>query len=198
MDNHHDIRLPNFLAEHLEAVCEFSTSKLTMQGGEHFIKLNNPYARHKYYLRNCRLNDSQFEEFQIFFKARRGRYFSFRLQDFADYKSNKQVIGIGNGINKEFKLTKIYDDGFAFYERKINLLNYESLELYNGGERILAFSFDQATSIISLPEVLKEKEQLIATFTFDVKVRFNSDSYKYVFNRDGSISLEELEIEEVF
>src|SRR5512134_2143603 len=53
----------------------------------------------------------QVAELIAFFRARRGRAHGFRFKDWTDYQATAQVIGTGNGSNKNFQLVKNYVSG---------------------------------------------------------------------------------------
>ncbi|BDU60657.1 hypothetical protein FLA4_10670 [Candidatus Rickettsia kotlanii] len=61
----------------------------------------------------------EFEQFNSFFKARRGSNFALKFRNYADYRGINEVIAKRNGNLNKFQLRKIYSDPIAPYERVI-------------------------------------------------------------------------------
>jgi uncharacterized protein (TIGR02217 family) len=121
-----------------------------------------------------------------FFEARRGRLHGFRFRDPADFKSCSpsatpspldQAIGVGNGTNKQFQLTKIYADAAASYSRVISKPIIGSVRVAVGGVELAAtgFSVDGATGLVTLNMAPAAGVSVRAGFSFDTPARFDTD-----------------------
>lgn len=124
-----------------------------------------------------------------FFEERRGRLYGFRWRDRTDYSSAAfgqiitpfdQVIGIGDGTNKIFQLTKTYGRDFAPYRRIIEKPVLASIRIALDGQEVLPdqnLSFDAATGGVTFPDALIPAigQVITAGFEFDVPVRFDRD-----------------------
>ncbi len=191
--NFQDIRLPVFMEAFAVGSPIFAAcSALTMSGRE-VRRLESEAARQKYILKNCRLSYLQFEQFNNFFRARRGSCFSFRFRDYADYKVEKQVIAVGDGRAKQFLLVKLYDDQVSPYCRRITKPVVGTVKIYLDNVLIDA-DINYLEGIISLKEPLIQGQTLSADFIFDLMVRFSANSFSYNYCSDGSVELENIRL----
>ncbi len=183
----HDVNLPDFLALYAKGGPIFSTNIIQTQSGRE-VRIPNKYqAIHQYVITDCYLNQKQFEEFNSFFRARFGMTYGFRLKDYSDYMCNSQKIEVDN--NNKFQLIKTYSDEISPYTRIITKPIDVKIDMQN--------DIDYTTGIGILKNPLKNGEKLIATFTFDVPVRFNNEQFKYSFQPDGTIMIYDLLLIEV-
>ena len=194
--NYHDISLPKFIEIFVVGRFEFATSYVSTLSGREVIKLDREDAKQKYLVKNCRLSQAEFEQFNNFFRARRGRQFAFRFRDYSDYNVNKQFIAKGDGRCLEFQLFKLYDDPIAPYVRNITKPVKDSIKLYINDKEAEAL-IDYNTGVIQLNSLLLQDQVLVADFMFDIAVRFNHDSFEYIYSKDGSIELSTIELVEV-
>lgn len=73
--NFHDIRMPEFIESFAVGKTEFSTSYAITKSGREVRHLDRNYGYQKYLIKNARLSNYEFEQFNSFFKARRGSNF---------------------------------------------------------------------------------------------------------------------------
>jgi len=88
-----------------------------------------PQGRHEYDVVYAVKDQATIETLLAFFHAVKGRSIGFRFKDFADYKScsvnstpsfiDQPLIGLTNGINRDFQLTKTYVTGTSSTSRMI-------------------------------------------------------------------------------
>jgi len=194
--NFHDIRTPEFIESFAIGKPEFSTSHAITKSGREARHLDRNYGCQKYLIKNARLSSTEFEQFNSFFKARRGSNFAFRFKDYADYKVTNGMIAKGNGNSNKFQLKKIYSDAIAPYERVITKPVNNSVTLYINNVRTMGI-VDYNDGMVTLPNPLGQDATLTADFTFDVAVRFSADSFEYSYCSDGSIALSDIELIEV-
>jgi uncharacterized protein (TIGR02217 family) len=124
-----------------------------------------------------------------FFEERRGRFYSFRWRDHADWKSCApqatptaldQPIGTGDGTLASFQLKKTYGGAHAPWHRDIKKpVEGTVLVAIAGVEKTpgVHFTADPATGLVQfLPgSVPAAGETVTAGFEFDVPVRFDTD-----------------------
>lgn len=193
--NFHDVSLPRFIEIFAIGKPEFTTSCATTLSGREARRSDRESARQKYIIKNCRLSESQFNQFNNFFRARRGRNFAFRFRDYADYKVSNQLIATGKNI-QEFSLFKLYEDAVAPYYRIITKPVVGSVKLYIDNNPAEA-NIDYNNGKVQLATQLAVNQSLTADFKFDVPVRFCEDSFEYNHFADGSIELSKVELIEV-
>ena len=194
--NHHEIRLPEFMCLFITAKPEFLTHVAETISGRNCRFLSREKNLQRYSITNCRVNYEQFEQFNNFFKGRRGQYYSFRLRDLADCKVTKQLIAIGDGNGREYQLYKLYPDPINPYKRPTKKLVENTVKIYLDDQEIKA-KVDLDTGIVMLNDNLPKQKKLVADFTFDVQVRFCQDSFEYTYSPDGSIELKTIELVEI-
>ena len=195
--NFHSVNLPKYIEIFAVGVSEFTTSCVTTMSGREARSSDSKIARRRYLLKGCRLSQLQFDAFNSFFIARAGKRFSFRLKDYFDFTVDKQVIATGNDIETKFQLKKLYHDDFTPYLRNITKPKINTLKLWQNNEEIVPQHIDPYTGIIQFPKAIPTYVELVASFEFDVPVRFANDNFEYSFNQDGTISLDKAELIEV-
>ncbi len=123
-----------------------------------------------------------------FYEARRGPLHGFRYRDPLDWKSCApleqptaldQLIGYGDGLERNFSLKKTYGDPPHAYERAINKPAQDSVVIALDGAVTspASYSVDAKTGLIEFLEGHEPGEGVAVTagFEFDVPVRFASD-----------------------
>jgi uncharacterized protein (TIGR02217 family) len=194
--NFHDISLPKFIENFAVGGPEFSISCVTTLSGREIRNLDREAARQKYLINNCRISQSEFEQFSAFFRARRGMAFAFRFRDNVDYQVSQQIIAKGDGKLQQFQLTKLYQDSVQPYVRVINKPVAGTEEFYIDDIKILT-EVNYNSGIITLEQPLDKGQIITGSFFFDVSVRFANDNFEYGYASDGSIELAKIELLEV-
>jgi uncharacterized protein (TIGR02217 family) len=124
-----------------------------------------------------------------FFEERRGKLYGFRWRDRADWKSCEpgetpdvldQGIGIGDGVNAMFQLSKTYGGSNAPYVRAIEKPVDDTVRVaVDGDEQVLGvdFSVDVTTGEVTFyaGHIPADEAVVTAGFEFDVPVRFDTD-----------------------
>lgn len=124
----HEVRFPASLSFGSIGGPERRTEIVTLANG--FEQRNSPWAhaRRRYDAGIGMRSLDDIAALIAFFEARRGQVFGFRWKDWADFKSGRasrdvsyddQVIGLGDGINRNFQLSKTYQSGGVSYDRPI-------------------------------------------------------------------------------
>lgn len=121
----------------------------------------------------------------VFFEARRGQLHGFRWKDWSDYKSGSPtssvtptdvLIGVGDGVETQFQLRKIYSDDFGSYTRDINKPVEGTVRVSLSSAETTEFTVNTQTGLITMNSAPLAGVQVRAGFEFDVPVRFNQDS----------------------
>src|SRR4051794_17352823 len=124
-----------------------------------------------------------------FFEERRGRLHGFRWRDRLDHSSAApgaslspldQIIGVGNGVQADFPLSKLYGAAHAPYQRPIAKPVAGSVRIAVGTVEQTegtAFTCDPATGVVHFlsGHVPAAAALVRAGFQFDVPVRFDTD-----------------------
>jgi uncharacterized protein (TIGR02217 family) len=194
--NYHDVKIPDFISICSKGGPCFSTKIATTHSGREIRIIEKEYALQKYTISNCLLNQSQFNEFNNFFRARFGMLYCFRFKDFADYKVEKAIVAKYSSQVTNFKFQKIYQNGVYTYVRNIIRPIYNSVRVLIN-ETEIAPKIDYNNFSFSIDKALGANEVLSISFDYDVNVRFCSDDFKYNYLTDGSIEIENLELIEV-
>ena len=149
MQNFHNVKLPDFIAIHAVGGPVFSTSCVTTGSGRESRMLDHDYGLQQYIISDCRLSQVEFEEFNSFFRARRGQQYSFRMRDYADYEIKNQQIKPVDESEMIFEIYKEYPDEINPYRRRITMLDQNSVLVNMPAE------VDCDRGLIILPEVLQ-------------------------------------------
>lgn len=184
----HEIRFPANLSFGSIGGPERKTDVVTLASG--FEERNTPWAhsRRRYEAGASLRTLDDIETLISFFEARRGKMHGFRWKDWADYKSclpslrpsvTDQVIGVGDGVQKAFALTKTYRSGEQTYTRPITkpvagtvLISVARDPKVEGVEFVT--NIERGEIIFTAPPDLGAT--VYAGFEFDVPVRFDTDS----------------------
>jgi uncharacterized protein (TIGR02217 family) len=183
----HEIRFPTNLSFGSVGGPERRTDVVTLANG--FEERNTPWAhsRRRYDAGVGMRALDDIETLIAFFEARRGQLHGFRWKDWSDFKGGApskplhfrdNVIGVGDGVSKEFQLAKVYRSGAETYARPITkpvagsvVAGFDEAELVYGAH----FDVDASTGLISFTDAPDEGVEVAASFEFDVPVRFDID-----------------------
>jgi len=121
-----------------------------------------------------------------FFEERRGMLYGFRFRDPGDYLScspgklptpRDQIIGRGDGAQKQFQLIKTYGGELAAYKRVIRKPVAASLRVAVNGEELSNNDASVApeTGVVTFSTAPAQSAVITAGFSFDVPVRFDTD-----------------------
>lgn len=87
-----------------------------------------------------------------------------------------QQIGVGNGLQVEFQITKTYTSGAEEYERQIYLPIVSSvLVAVDGTPTGSGWSVDRQTGVITFDAAPDDGDVITCGYLFDVSVRFEAD-----------------------
>ena len=126
-----------------------------------------------------------------FFEERRGRLHAFRYRDPFDFNSSSpslditpldQEIGVGDGVETAFQLTKAYGQDHAPLSRNITRPVASSVRIAVDGVELFSptdWSVDETTGIVTFVNPPGSAAVVTAGFLFDVPVRFDTDRLSF-------------------
>lgn len=185
--NFHEVRFPPTLSFGSVGGPERRTEVVTLANG--FEERNTPWAhsRRRYDAGVGMRSLDDVETLIAFFEARRGQLFGFRWKDWSDHKSglpsaaaalDDQLIGWGDGVRRDFALTKTYRSGDFSYVRPIVKPVAGSVLIGLQGDpqvETVHYSIDLTSGIVTFDAAPAEGAEITAGFEFDVPVRFDTD-----------------------
>jgi uncharacterized protein (TIGR02217 family) len=183
----HDIRFPVSLSFGSIGGPERRTDIVTLSNG--FEERNTPWAhsRRRY---DAGLGMRSLEDVETviaFFEARSGQLHGFLWKDWSDYKSclpsaipdaEDQLIGIGDGTQKVFRLQKWYRSGLQSYARPIRKPVLGTVRVAIAGDAKVEgveFTVSVTTGEVTFTLPPEAGTRITAGFEFDVPVRFDTD-----------------------
>ena len=183
----HEIRFPAKLSFGSVGGPERRTEIVQLTNG--FEERNTPWSqsRRRYDAGLSLRSLDDIGELIAFFEARQGQLNGFRWKDWADYKScaasatvgyEDQVIGTGDGVTRDFALSKTYVSGGSAEMRGIAKPVHGTVRLGLQGDELVEtihFTVDYATGIVSFASPPAVGAQVTAGYEFDVPVRFDTD-----------------------
>ncbi|PHR60841.1 MAG: glycoside hydrolase family 24 [Robiginitomaculum sp.] len=189
MSAFHEIQFPISISFRSVGGPERRTEIVTLESG--YEERNTPWkhARRRYDAAIGIRSLVDIESVVSFFEARSGRLHGFRWKDPVDHQSSAvgtppsatdQLLGLGDGVQTVFQLSKIYEPGTNKYIRIITKPVTGSLQMAVAGS-IKAegtdFSIDNQTGQITFLAGSEPGAGLAVTagFQFDVPVRFDTD-----------------------
>lgn len=189
----HNVQFPTKISWGSASRYGFNTKVVRLDSGREERVSTWETARHSY---DISMGIQSYEDLfavKTFFLARGGAANGFRFKDFQDYHSHPtdggfnrtpgtedQQIGIGDGSNKAFQLTKTYTNGSTSYIRKILNPIASTVRVWVNAVEVFGFTVDDATGIVTLASAPSISHTVKASFEFDVPVAFSDDSDKAI------------------
>ena len=198
----HEVRLPLALAFGAQGGPERRTEVVALASGGEARNAIWAGARRRWDLGGAVTKIEQLHDLTTFFEARRGRLHGFRFRDFVDDRSGRpnadvtptdQVLGLGDGVQTVFGLTKQYGDTARRIHKPVG-----------GSVRAAIDGVEQSGVVVStvrgevrFAEPPEQGVVITAGFLFDVPVRFDSDQLEtsieaFGAGRAGQVPIVEL------
>ncbi|MCZ8333427.1 MAG: DUF2460 domain-containing protein [Rhodobacteraceae bacterium] len=183
----HEVRFPANLSFGSTGGPERRTEIVTLANG--FEERNTPWAqsRRRYDAGLGLRSLDDVAALIAFFEARRGQLYGFRWKDWTDFKSCKpsarvgaldQVLGAGDGAQREFVLAKTYDPLGTAFRRPILKPVAGTVQVAVAGDakvEAVDYALDLAAGRLTFVEPPDVGAVVTAGFEFDVPVRFDTD-----------------------
>ena len=177
-------RFPERIAYGSTFVPSFSTTIIETASGFEQRNRNWEMPRYRFEVGMGIKTLDDYYELLDFFYAVGGMAYGFRFKNWMDYKScqpNKtvtpldQLIGIGDGITKQFQLKKTYVKGLLTTERTITKPVFNTVKISVNQKLAEHAAIDYISGKV-LFEIPPEKSSVIsAGFEYDTPCRFDSD-----------------------
>lgn len=184
----HDTRFPTNLSYGSQGGPQRLTEIVTLANGHEERSTPWAHARRSYDAGFGLRSLADLEALIAFFEARSGQLHAFRWKDWTDYTSAPlgaalsvydQRLGLGDGVQTAYSLTKAYTSGAQTYLRPIKKPVAGTVICAVGGDpQVLDVDFtaDYASGIITFTRAPDIGAEVTAGFEFDVPVRFDTDS----------------------
>lgn len=142
-------------------------------------------------------NPANMNEIIAFFRARKGRIFSFRFKDWSDYTAvGEELVNPGSGST--LQLIKTYTDGVNPEVKKITKpCDNSTLILYDNSTPVVSPTVDFLTGIVTVPGGIIAGHTYTWDGQFDVPVRFDVDKLTFIQETVARRSLSSLPVIEV-
>lgn len=196
----HEVRFPLSVGAGCTFGPSYSTDIVTMPNGAEQRNVNWTYPRCSGSVSMGVKEEAEFYKLLTFFHNRCGKAYGFRFFDYFDHEGNREFLGRGDGINRIFQLRKFYIDEELWIakERKIIKPIDGTIHIYfvaidekeefswqraveikhkqEGVEQLMNWSVDSTTGLVTFTEAPSINTLVMASFEFDVPVRFDTDS----------------------
>lgn len=199
-----EIRFPQKVEFNFKSITSWNTTVIVTASGYEQRNQNWENIRKRFRAEYRQLPDDPFNDFQEvqdFWMGRRGRARGFRFKDHTDFEATAEVCPqyndletlVGDGVETEFQIAKLYDDGAGNPYRRIlkkPVIETGALSdpddpdalvyLDTGGGPVLQtrttdYTFDTTTGKITFLTAPPASAVVTWTGRFDVPVRFDTD-----------------------
>lgn len=192
----HDVRLPDEIEQGSSGGPAFNTTIIGMSSGQEQRNLDWSESKATYDISYGIQDKDDFDVTLAFFYARRGRGYSFRFRDWADFEGEQEPIGLGDGAHTDFQLIKTYEaDGPNPYVRRITRPVPATVRVFVDG--VLTGVTQLTGGIVRFTVAPVLDAVVTADFEFDVPVRFDSDHFPLVLSTSQAAAIGSLMITEV-
>ncbi|OJH31550.1 hypothetical protein Wxf_02439 [Wolbachia endosymbiont of Armadillidium vulgare] len=192
-----EIRFPENISYGSTGGPEFSTDVVTTHNGCEQHNVNWSHARARYNIAYGVRSNEQLTELITFFQARKGKAIGFRFKDWSDFTVVNQEIGIGDDKKTTFQLIKTYISEKDKHTRTIKKPVHDTIKIYLDGEETEKYSINHSTGEITFMKPPAKGTIIIASFEFDVPVRFDTDYLNASIDDYGSNSWNNIPLVEV-
>ncbi|MHB2265901.1 phage distal tail protein, Rcc01695 family [Aliihoeflea sp. PC F10.4] len=209
MESFHDVRFPTAISFGATGGPERRVEIVTMTSGQERRNLRQSRSRRRFDAGTGVRALDDLSEIVAFFEARRGAFHAFRFRDPFDHRScgpgiepsaNDQTIGISDGEETRFQLTKAYGEGADAYLRDIVLPVAGSVSVAVNGFALdpNAFEVDVLMGEVSLAEPPAVNAVVSAGYLFDIAARFDAERLEISLSSFKAGQIPTIPIVEVF
>ena len=200
----HEVQFPPDISYGVTGGPEYSTDVVVTGSGYEQRNINWAQARCKYQAAHGVKNENQMKQLLAFFRNRKGRAYGFRFKDHSDYKGEFEGLGWADGTTTNFPLVKNYEDAalniadvrkikkpvagttriyFQYFDPAIprtwelqtNIRKSFAVSIPAGAQQIGNWTIDITTGMIAFSTPPPLHTIILASFEFDVPVRFDTD-----------------------
>ena len=191
--NYFNLDFPEKLTYCFEKEVEFLTTISSTKNKKEVCNHNWTTPRYKFNLVHKTLNKNDFQQLQSLFLVCKGQGTAFNFLDKTDYEIINQQIGLGDGVNKNFDIYKIYSYQNYSYKRRIYNLN--NVCVYLNGDKIEETAYTISNGTLSFKEgnIPLSGQVITMDAEFNVIVRFNTDLLK-VTSKGQYVEIDDLSL----
>ena len=176
MQDFDDVRFPSDISYGATGGPQYITNVNTTVNRKEYRSISSIFSRMRYSISYMLKTAEEMEKLIAFFRARRGKAVGFRFKDWSDYRAERELIGVGNSVDKIFQLRKVYKSGKTEYKRIISKPALGSVIMYFNNEQVSGnFSVDYQSGKIKFDSTVPVGVKVFSSFEFDVPVRFDID-----------------------
>ncbi len=195
MTDFHDVRFPLHLAFGTRGGPARTVDILQLANGTEVRNAKTKHSRRQYNAVAGLKSREQALELLQFYEARFGVLYGFRFRDPLDYEANN-IIGIGDGIETTFQLTKTYGAEPHTYIRRTTKPVEGTVTVSVDGV-LTAVSVHYLSGKIQFSAPPNEGAEISARFEFDVPVRFASDRLDIILDDFGAAQIQDIPLSEI-
>lgn len=173
-----DYRLNDCVAPGFSGGPSWSTTVVGNDGGNEARYQNWAMPHYQYAADYSILDADSQNAIRDAFLAARGQRDSFRFKDHGDFQAEDQSLGTGDGTSTPRQLQKFYTFGPTTFARNIYLPIASTVVVTANGTPITV-TVDDETGEVTPSSPWPNGQILLASFEFDVRVRFGSDYYPF-------------------
>ena len=176
MTDFEEVQFPDDISYGATGGPVFSTDVVSTFSGHEQRNSNWQQARARYNVASGVKTETQWKALISFFRARRGKAVGFRYKDWSDFQGTNEQIGIGDDVQADFQLVKLYASGSVAVSRDVTKPVAGTVDIYvDSILQVSGVTVDTTTGIVTFDTPPAMGEVVTADFEFDVPVRFDSD-----------------------
>ncbi len=174
-----NVIMPETLSVGFKGGPTFSTDKVVSVNMQERRLQNLSIARHLYSFQLDNAPVSMITALRAFWFDRRGDFKAFMFKDWADFQLTAEQIGLGDGSNKLFQITKTYTAGVNPYVRIIRYVKLGTITVFVGGvPQTLSGDYDiSPTGLLTFHTAPALDAVVSINCEFYVPVRFEGDAF---------------------
>lgn len=171
-----EVRLPENVEKGAQGGPRFKTTVLSLSSGFEKRNIDWSQSRGEWDVSYGIDSLADLQSVISFFYARRGRARGFRFKDWSDFRVERQLLGVGDGVQTEWQLFKRYQDtGGGTYDRILKKIVLDTTQVWVNSAEEVGFSVDITTGLLTFNTAPANGHIIEFACEFDVPVRFDSD-----------------------
>lgn len=174
-----DVRLPEDIERGTIGGPMFNTSVVTLYNGREQRNVEWSANRDQYNIGYGIERRGQMETVYAFFHARLGRARGFRFRNWLDYEVTNGLVGIVPGDPLRRQLVRVYEDDANPFIRVITRPVVSTLKVYVNHVLTTDYTLEDKGVLLFTSDPGLD---VLATFEFDVPVRFDEDDLRVTLN----------------
>lgn len=200
MADFHNVRLPDEIEQGAHGGPTFSTNVTSISSGAEQRNSLWDRARLQWDVGYGIQSQADYQDILSFFYARRGKAYGFLFKDWSDFSATDELIGVGNSINRIFRLRKNYHSGSESFPRAITHPIGDTIELKV--DNVLVSESDYTVDPFGIirfdvGHAPTLGQEITWSGEFDVPVRFDVDDFDLTLSALASGTVSALPIIEI-